>query len=203
MFFGRRNQRMTEFQRSARFKYQSITSVHTSGAGCAFFEGESSSQHPFVVLPFATVPVGGSQSEPLLRGGGFDAGEYFDVPDGTTETILLSTGIGEADVAGFGLSEVHHRTACQMVVPFIGKDIPAFSIGGSFNQILIELRTVFKLCPDGLYRLATSQVYFNPFLSHAAWTPQGSVVIIYGIFGTEIIVIRGRGANALAKGEVG
>ena len=76
----------------------------------------------------AAIPVGGCQSEPLLGGGVFDTGKYLDVPDSATEAILLSAGIGEAHEAGFGFSEIYHWAACQMIVPLVGKDSPAFTI---------------------------------------------------------------------------
>ena len=70
------------------------------------------------------------------------------------------------------------------------------------DEILIELGSVFKLSPDALDALLLAQVNLDPSWSGGARAPECSVVVIYCIFRTEIVVVVGRGGNLGSEGEV-
>ena len=70
------------------------------------------------------------------------------------------------------------------------------------DEILIELGSVFKLSPDALDALLLAQVNLDPSWSGGARAPECSVVVIYCIFRTEIVVVIGRGGNLGTEGEV-
>ena len=68
------------------------------------------------------------------------------------------------------------------------------------DEILIELGSVFKLSPDALDALLLAQVNLDPGWSGGARTPECSVVVIYRIFRTEIVIVIGRGGNLGTEG---
>ena len=70
------------------------------------------------------------------------------------------------------------------------------------DEILIELGSVFKLSPDALDALLLTQVNLDPGWTGGARAPECSVVVIYRIFRTEIVIVIGRGGNLGTEGEV-
>ena len=153
-------------------------------------------------MPGCAVEIGCCQTEPLLWGRIFYGTINLDVPDGTTETVLLSAGIGEADVLCLGISEIYHRRTSQTVLSLVGEGLPVLTVIRCLDEILIELCSVFKLSPDALDVLLLAQVNLDPSRSGGARAPECSVVVIYCIFRTEIVVVVGRGGNLGSEGEV-
>ena len=68
------------------------------------------------------------------------------------------------------------------------------------DEILIELGSVFKLSPDALDALLLAQVNLDPGWTGGARAPECSVVVIYRIFRTEIVIVIGRGGNLGTEG---
>ena len=129
-------------------------------------------------------------------------GIHLDVPDGSAEPVLLSAGIGDAHVASLRLAEVHHRAACQVVLPLVGKEAPLLAVVRCFDEVLVELRSIFPLRQHRLYRLRLAQVYLNPLLAYAARSPQGTVVVVRRIFGAEVLVVVRRGPYGFPPSQV-
>ena len=193
---------MSHHQLGTWLQGDGIFASHALSEGGALKERELAGKHSLVVMPGCTIEIGCCQTEPLLWGRIFYRTVNLDVPDGATETILLSASIGEADVLCLGISEIYHRRTSQTVLSLVGEGLPVLAIIRCLDEILIELCSVFKLSPYALDALLLAQVYLNPSRSGGARTPECAVVVINRIFRTEIIVIiRGCG-NFGSEGEI-
>ena len=179
-----------------------IFASHALSEGGALKERELAGKHSLVVMPGCTIEIGCCQTEPLLWGRIFCGTVNLDVPDGATETILLSASIGEADVLRLGISEIYHRRTSQTVLSLVGEGLPVLAVIRCLDEILIELCSVFKLSPDALDALLLAQINLNPSRSGGARAPECAVVVINRIFRTEIVVVVGRGGNLGTEGEV-
>ena len=124
---------MTILQCSSRFQYQRITPTDALYACRTFLQSKSPSQHPFIVLPFTTIPIGGGKSQPLLRSRCFHTLKDFQVPDLPAKSVLLSSGKGKADITSLHLAKIDHRAACQTIIPLISENRPMLAIDRSFN----------------------------------------------------------------------
>ena len=194
--------RMSHHQLGTWLQGDGIFASHALSEGGALKERELAGKHSLVVMPGCTIEIGCCQTEPLLWGRIFCGTVNLDVPDGATETILLSASIGEADVLRLGISEIYHRRTSQTVLSLVGEGLPVLAIIRCLDEILIELCSVFKLSPDALDALLLAQVNLNPGWSGGARAPECAVVVINRIFRTEVVVVIGRGCNLGAEGEV-
>ena len=76
------------------------------------------------------------------------------------------------------------------------------AIIGCFDDVLIELGSVFELGPDALDALFLAQIKLDPGWSGGTGAPECAVVVIHRIFRTEIVVVIRRGAYLGSEGEV-
>ena len=194
--------RMSHHQLGTWLQGDGIFASHALSDGGALKERELAGKHSLVVMPGCAIEVGCCQTEPLLWGRIFYGTINLDVPDGATETILLSASIGEADVLRLGISEIYHRRTSQTVLSLVGEGLPVLAVIRCLDEILIELCSVFKLSPDALDALLLAQVELDPGWSGGARAPECAVVVIYRIFRTEVVVVIRGGGNLGTEGEV-
>ena len=69
-----------QYELRTGFEHECLATVDAPGGGEPLRKTEGSSKLTLVVDPFAAVPIGPGQSEPLLRRGGLVSIEYLDIP---------------------------------------------------------------------------------------------------------------------------
>ena len=184
-----REERVLECEDCIWVEDDGVTACEASSAYLSLPDHERTAEHSLVVLPFASVPVCCCKAEPLLWICLLDAAVYLHVPDGSVEAVLLSAGCGDADVTCLYIAEIDHRAACKAVVALVSEHFPLLSVLRCLDDVLVELCSVFELCPDGLDLLCLSEIEFDPLLSHSAWSPECTVVVVYSKFWLEVLVI--------------
>ena len=124
-------------------------------------------------------------------------------------TVLLSIGDGNAQIAGFGLTLVNHRRTLHSVGGAVGKKRPMDAVDGSLYLVLIEERSILKLCPHLVEALCASEVYLQPLVLMIACCPIGArgfpkrgIIIVHCIFRFKPVIVIRRGSYFRTKGEV-
>lgn len=189
VLFKQKRWQVAVLRYDSQFRCRHVAPASTLCTYQAFLRDGDPSRRPFVILPFAAVPVNDNGSRPLLQDQYFRPVGSFRIPSHPTGSILLSSNGNGTSVADLRLTGVNRQTTYRAVVPLVDRGEPVLTVSEDFGWVLVGLYTVLGLDPSDLCLPNGARVRFCPLLSRSAEAPWDSIVVVCDVFKARVNVV--------------